>query len=179
MNSSSISGWGLQYPAPALEPAFAPWKLNGRNDEPLRFPLQRIRQAIWYAASLNDQLNQLSRLADDWDGYGAAGIEAQAVTHAQFILPLLAATPDHLLPSAAGTILIEWESMLGRASLELGRDTFSFYTSPAVGDPILLGGTMQALDVEDINYAVATIAGKVVPQSLESNNWRLSVESVV
>lgn len=173
---SSISGWVLQHPDSALEAAFAHWKLNGRNDEtPQSFQLQQVTQVTWHTATLNDQLKELSELVDDWDGYGAAGIEALAVTHTRNVLPLLFVAPDHLLPSSAGTILIEWESMLGRASLELGRDTFSFYTSPVLGDPILLGGTVQALDVEDINYAVATISGKVVPQSLESSNWRLSV----
>ncbi len=169
---NSISGWTLKYPSIGFT-VFAPYINSG-----LYYPFQQ-KQTTWYAASLKDQLRELSKLDDNWDGYGAAKIEARAVAHAQFVLPSLDISPDHLLPSVAGTILIEWENMLGRASLELGIETFSFYTSPAVGAPILLGGTMQELNVEDINYAVATIAGKAIPQSLEGNNWRVSIESMV
>ena len=173
---SSISGWVIQHPSSAVE-AFAHINPYRRDDEPVQsFPLQRVSHVTWHTAALTDQLRELSTLVDGWDGYGAAGIEARAVTHAENVLPLLDVAPDHLLPSSAGTILIEWETMLGRASLELGRDTFSFYTSPAVGDPILLGGTVQGLDVGDINFALATVAGKIGSAFLEGSNRRVSVE---
>jgi len=173
---SAISGWTLSPSVPGLWAAFAKVNALGQDDESVcSYSWWFVRQETWYAYSLVDQLMQISRLTDGWDGYGAAGIDFKAVAHARNILPLLHASPDHILPGVAGTVLVEWERSLGRASLEIGQDTFSFYTSPTVGDPILLGGTIQGLDVGDINFALATITGNVVPQSLESRNWHVGV----
>lgn len=177
---SSISGWTLPRLGTALEAAFAPVQCYdfGIGQTP-SFTYQAVSHATWHSASVWDQLNALSRLTDGWDGYGAAAIDARAIAHARSVLSCLEILPDHLLPSVSGTLLLEWEGMLGRASLEIGRDTFSFYTSPTVGYPILLGGTVRELDVGDINFALATVTGKFIPQSLEGSNWRAGFESAV
>jgi hypothetical protein len=169
---NSISGWAINYPGVNFEAVFASGvRLFQYNDAQSGFQWKRAKQETWHVVSLNEQLGVLSRLADDWDGYGAAAIEPRAIYHARMLLPHLQIPPDCLLPSVAGTVLVEWEGMLGRASLELGGDNFGFYTSPSAGDPILLGGPMPELDVGEIDFAVATVAGKIVPQSMEGGNW--------
>lgn len=122
------------------------------------------------AAELLDQLDEIGKLMDDWDGYGAARVGEEAIVQARGVLPGLTILPDAVLPSVAGTLLMEWEAVFGTASLELGRDSFSFYTSPAMGDAILLGGGMREFNVEDINFAVATVVAGAVPKAVENRH---------
>ncbi|WP_027793370.1 hypothetical protein [Paraburkholderia acidipaludis] len=133
---------------------------------------------MWYEASLDEQLSDVKALGEDWDGHGAASIDVAIVNNAKSLLMLLRNPPDYLLPSVSGTILIEWEGLLGRASLEIGIDTFGFYTAPKVGKSIFLGGSIRGLELGDIDFAVSTIVGSAVPHSLESIDWTLGIESL-
>ncbi|WP_295990879.1 hypothetical protein [Rugamonas sp.] len=121
-------------------------------------------------SDLLEQLNEIANLTDDWDGYGAAAIDEGAISHARAVLPGLTILPDAVLPSVAGTVLMEWEAALGVASLELGRELFSFYTSPTTGTAILLEGAMREFNVEDINFAVATVAASPAQNAMENRN---------
>jgi len=126
--------------------------------------------SVWQDAALLEQLNEIGKLDDGWDGYGAAGIDAAAIAHARSTLPGLTALPDAVLPSVAGTVLMEWETAFGSASLEFGCESFSFYTSPTVGKAILLGGAMREFNVEDINFAVATVVASALPNAMEGGH---------
>lgn len=71
--------------------------------------------------ALLEQLNDIGQLSDDWDGYGAASIDATAIAHARVVLPSLTTLPDALLPSVAGTVLMEWETAFGADGLVRSR----------------------------------------------------------
>jgi hypothetical protein len=129
----------------------------------------------WADASLSDQLSAISKLAANWDGYGAEPIEPTAIASARKLLERLTPTPDVIMPSTAGTVVIEWETTLGRANLELGRQTFSFYTSPRLGEPTFLSGDAREEDAEEINYALAAIAATSNYGSVSSNDWRSGI----
>jgi len=124
----------------------------------------------WCDSALLEQLNEIGQLGEDWDGYGAAGIDAAVIAHARRILPDLTPPPDAVSPSVAGTVLIEWDAAFGAASLELGRDSFSLYTSATMGDAILLGGAMREFNVEDINFAVAAVVARTIPKPMDSGS---------
>lgn len=140
-----------------------------RTVDQLRFEMTRKSSALplWQKNSVVNQVRDISHLTDDWDGYGGASVEKNAISIAMFLLESLSEYPNDTLPSTAGTLLFKWDEPRGKASLELGRETFSFYASPKAGKPIFLGGKMQEIDAQDINAALATIAGHLKPQSLE------------
>lgn len=165
---STLSGWELSSPLLGGAAVVSVYQAA----EPTYFNQAWISRAgpVWYEESFNRQLREIAELEDDWDGYGGAHIEPNAISKALSIFAYLTEHPSHLLPSSAGTLLLEWEGPRGRASLELGRETFGFYASPKAGSPIFLGGSVGEMDSEDINNALATIVGHYKPQALETFN---------
>lgn len=165
---STLSGWGLP---PTLVGGATVVTLY-KNPEQYYVNPKWVPRAgpLWYEESINRQLREIRELEDDWDGYGGARIEPNAVSRALSMLVYLTEYPRHLSPSSSGTLLLEWEGPRGKASLELGRETFGFYASPKSGNPIFLGGNVNEMDSEDINNALATIIGHHKPQALEGLN---------
>lgn len=125
----------------------------------------------WADASLSDQLDAISELQPDWDGYGAASIEPAALAAARQLLGRLQPLPEIMLPASSGTLVLEWETPLGRAHLELGKQTYSFYAAPRNGQPIFLTGDVREEDAEDINYALATIIGSSSQVAVSRDDW--------
>ncbi len=162
---SKLSGWEL--PPMLIGGAAVVAFYQGQEQDYLDPRWISRPSPIWYEESLSRQLRKMGNLKDDWDGYGGAGIEPNAVTKALSMLSYLAEYPQHLTPSASGTVLLEWESPRGKASLELGRETFGFYTVSGIGRSIFLSGNLAELDSEEINNALSTIIGHHTPRSLE------------
>lgn len=175
---STFSGWTLGPPSSAILGAWTaqPESVAGVMDS-YYTASARERRVTWYDASLEEQLSRISELGDNWDGYGAASVDGRIIESTRSIMDMLDIPPDVLIPNASGTVTLEWESPLGRASLEVGIDTFGFYTAPNAGTSIFLGGSIRGLEVGDINFAVSTIAGEVIPYAMESGDWDLGVES--
>lgn len=126
----------------------------------------------WADASLADQIDAIAALQPDWDGYGAAKIEPTALAAARQLLGALQPMPEIILPASGGTLVLEWETVLGRAHLELGRQTYSFYAAPRNGQPIFLSGDVREEDAEDFNYALATITGSSSQVAVSRGDWR-------
>lgn len=158
---TTISGW-------ALEMHIRPCSMQSA---PLVVYLPWKTTTSWEVASLSEQLRALGKLQEGWDGYEAAPVDSHALARASELVSVLRAPPEHILPSTAGTVLLEWEGPFGRASLELGRSTFGFYTAPHTGAPILLGGNSDEMHAEDLEVALATISSSHVPQSMEGGDW--------
>ncbi len=78
--------------------------------------------------------------------------------------------PDFVYPDASGTVVLEWEGAGGRANFEVGRTSFSFYTAPNIGESIFLDGEIDGLNVNDLNYAIATIKGANTPPAATTSN---------
>ena len=162
---NTLSGWEL---APQFLGGAALFVVQQQPESYLNRAWIPRAGPVWYEESFVKQLREIGELRDDWDGYGGARIEPEAISRALSIFSYLAQYPSHLLPSSSGTLLLEWVGHRGRASLELGRETFGFYASPKVGNPIFLGGDVREMNSEDINNALATIVGHHKPQSLEN-----------
>lgn len=126
--------------------------------------------SYWQKNSVINQLQDISHLTDDWDGYGGASIEKNAVVTAKNLVDNLTEFPAYVLPSTAGTLLLKWVGPRGKASLELGRETFSFYAAPEAGSPKFLSGDTKEIDAEKINTALSKIVGYLRPWSLEDSN---------
>jgi hypothetical protein len=111
-------------------------------------------------------LHSIGDLDDNWDGYGAARVHASTVVLANVLIEMLEHGPDCVAASVTGTIVFEWEGPLGSANLELGKETYSFYTSPHIGRPIFLGGVLTTLNAQQIDYALGTVKGVSAPRSI-------------
>lgn len=90
-----------------------------------RFPLGNNSDAIL----AKEIIREISDLGDNWDGYGASSVSAEAVDAALKFAEI--AFPSASLPeifaNPNGTITFEWESGLGLANLEIGKTRYSFY----------------------------------------------------
>jgi hypothetical protein len=90
-------------------------------------------------------IEQASYKEPNWDGYGALPISIEAkdnaLTAIRNILPV-APTPE-ISPNPNGTLSFQWESVEGKAHMEIGRTQYSFYVSPRIGVPILFEGSVD------------------------------------
>lgn len=162
----TISGWALDAPMVPKSMCEAPFTVY--------WP-RKAEATSWEIASLADQLKSIAALDEGWDGYGAASVDSRAIAFAESLVSVMRVRPEFVLPSSSGTVLLEWEGPFGRASLELGADTFGFYTAPNVGEPIMLAGKSDELDAENLEAALATITSTFRPQSVENGDWLASL----
>ncbi len=134
-----------------------------------QWPPQRIE--VWEQAALRHQLREISELDEDWDGSGAVAVSFTAIQHAEAVLNELlprGVIPGFVMPTTAGTVAFEWESVLGTAHLEIGNSTFGFYTAPVTGDSLMHGGSIEVMDAEQIAQSLRTILGSGVAHSVAS-----------
>ena len=149
----------------------------------LEYAVPAIPSTIWASAlpsahksQMLAELAQFRTLADDWDGYGAARIEPHAIDAARVVVSrLVKSEPQSLTPSTNGTVVLDWEGARGRASLEIGRTTFGFYSAPLSGHPIYLSGNSEELDVGGIEFAIGTISNSFSPAGLADGNIPMGV----
>jgi hypothetical protein len=82
-------------------------------------------------ATATEQLEAMRRLEENWDGYGAAAPQANAIELAQELVvlfeALLSKSPAHpctlhVNPTRVGGILIEWEDRLRQHEVEINPD---------------------------------------------------------
>lgn len=83
-------------------------------------------------------LRELGTLEDDWDGYGAASINAEIISQAldAFAFFCRNGFAPEINPNPHGTISFEWTSAKGKADLEIGTRDCSFYLKPVFGEPL-------------------------------------------
>lgn len=93
---------------------------------------ERLRVEV-FTASI--ELDKLSALPANWDGYGAERIDSDVVKNVRASLPSLlrAAPAPEITPNPNGTISLEWASPTGVAHLEIGKTRFSFYVKSSGG----------------------------------------------
>ncbi|MDD2468528.1 MAG: hypothetical protein PHI97_31505 [Desulfobulbus sp.] len=96
--------------------------------------------------------NVFLSLEDDWDGYGAVGIDSVVVNNFCRIIDLLQknrwvkCVPD-INPVASGTISLSWEFNNVEAYLEIGRTRYSGYVQSEEQDPVMVEGELESFDV--------------------------------
>ena len=92
--------------------------------------------ASTYEGVVGDRfIRELGQLDEDWDGYGAASIDAAIISRAREIYSGLLRylpAPD-INPNSNGTISFEWSKGEATAHLEIGLHSYSFYLSPSSG----------------------------------------------
>lgn len=89
-----------------------------------------------------EEIRDLARLKENWDGYGALPIlqqtETNALTAAEVVFKF-APIPE-IYSNPNGTISMEWETEHGSGYLEIGRTRYSFYIDRAGSAPIFAAG---------------------------------------
>ena len=102
------------------------------------------------------QIEELSRMEENWDGYGALPISGTTRYNALSVLRGIvphAPTPD-ITPNPNGTVSFEWESPRGKAHLEIGQTRLSFYINPVVGFPILKDAAAADILLNSISIGI-------------------------
>jgi hypothetical protein len=174
---ATMSGWVLTMPARRAE------RQEVDSDLARRFLwLSRcINTTVWGELAHENIVRDIAALGDNWDAAGAHAIGERAVRNARAILRALSEygyPPDLIYPNPAATIEFEWEQPSGSARLEVGNSTFAFYTVPNSGNSIMLDGVVQeALDVEQICFALASIYSNNVARSLVAWSKPLGLEN--
>jgi hypothetical protein len=109
-----------------------------------------------------DQIAEIARMPDNWDGYGALTIKAATRRNAISALRsvLISAPIPDITPNPNGTISFEWETDLGFAGLEIGQTRISFFCKTKSADPILMDAS-----ADDVFIATVKI-GELVFRSL-------------
>ncbi|HSO82084.1 hypothetical protein [Thiocapsa sp.] len=80
-------------------------------------------------------LDELSRLAPNWDAYGAEPIAARCMANTRCVLTALPAgipSPE-ITPNPNGTLTLDWETEDQALSLELGATRFSTFWESRTG----------------------------------------------
>ena len=107
-----------------------------------------IDPSVYVKTAAVAEIESLSQLDEDWDGYGAVKISSETRNNALHILhtlPSKLATPD-IVPNPNGTISFEWENDKTVAHLEIGKTRFSLYVKPPNGNPALADGAALQFD---------------------------------
>jgi hypothetical protein len=102
------------------------------------------------------QVEELSRMEENWDGYGALPISRATKYNALSVLRGIvrhAPTPD-ITPNPNGTVSFEWESPRGKAHLEIGQTRLSFYITPVAGTPIFKDASASDILLNSISIGI-------------------------
>jgi hypothetical protein len=154
VTTSSLSGWSIEA-SPIAKAA------SEIDAESIQWRPQSLPETdVWIDAAQEQILREISALPNDWDASGASRISPAAIENARVILQQLQSrncAPDFIVPTSSGTVQFDWERLLGTAHLEIGNTTFGFYTAPRSGESILDDGSFEALNAEEIRFAVASI----------------------
>lgn len=92
------------------------------------------------------EIDTISKLGEDWDGYGAARISDQATKYATDFLMAAGVdfpAPD-VVPNSNGTISLGWQSAKNAVHLEIGAATF-FLSIDQGGEPIFISDCASEL----------------------------------
>jgi hypothetical protein len=122
-------------------------------------PLIRDRDltALYFA---ENQIEELSEMQADWDGYGALPINAatkyNSITSLRGILIYVPA--PEITPNPNGTLSFEWETKRGSAHLEIGQTRLSFYIKPKIGEPAFLDASADDILLNSINVGILVSA---------------------
>lgn len=116
----------------------------------------------WQRFMQIQQLSQLEALPHGWDGDDAEQIAEGAVRGGKSFVMAFTGPASAIIPSASGTVVLEWDSPLGEAVLEIGQTRFSFYISPNHGNPIFRKGSTDALSLSAPDMA-DLIEGQLFP----------------
>lgn len=113
----------------------------------LHFPLA----VVALQTSAHHQIEALSKLEENWDGYGGLPTTRESRVYARRFLAHAspAILNPEITPSSNGTIGLEWQSNHGEAYLEIGRTRYSGHIQPKHGGTIYIEGQSAFLGQDE------------------------------
>ncbi len=104
--------------------------------------------------ALEELISEISKLPENWDGYGALKISKPVIENVILIIKPITLFSKLLDPTitplANGTISIEWETNQGIAYLEIGETRFSGYIKMNDQKPASIEGQANSLNIYNI-----------------------------
>lgn len=158
-------GYAAQLLQPGIEEPLAN-ELGHPNPEQLAYAWAPGRRTPFcVSAPLEQQVEELAGLPENWDGYGALPINAATKYNALSVLPGLLAVGHaaEITPNPNGTLSFEWETADGCAHLEIGQSRLSFYITSERENPLFLD-----CDARDLVVA-STVIGVLVSSLLSGD----------
>jgi hypothetical protein len=132
---------------------------------------QPFNPALWSPTLLNseglsrlavaeNQIEELSRLQENWDGYGGIPINDSTKYNSMAALRgvLVCAPQPDITPNPNGTLSFEWETPRGVAHLEVGQTKMSFYIKPLVGEAIFIDANTSDMLLSSIMIGILVSA---------------------
>lgn len=124
-------------------------------------------------------LQELAKLKDDWDGYGARPVTPDSCAHAQKFLAISpeGMTAPEITPSSNGTITFEWATGDGDALLEIGRTRYSGHIQPKHGQALYLqGGLSTAMDEQIATEQVLAVIRELLYAGYSSESLAHTIQ---
>lgn len=126
---------------------------------------QKINKAV--SDIVNEPVNRLSEelqsftiLPDNWDGYEAIAVLEKCANNATLLISKIPeeyiTKIDSFYPNPNGTITFEWENNLNKTlSLEVGKDTMSYYVETEFDDPIFVAKrSFDRVSIEELVFNI-------------------------
>jgi hypothetical protein len=109
-------------------------------------------------------IEEFGNLSENWDGYGASSISAQARGNANHFIEVIEAAPlnmpvPEISPQPSGTISFEWETPYAEVYLEIGNTLYSGFIKTDDEEPLFLQGQADSLDQQIVALMQSAIAG--------------------
>src|SRR5690606_29903902 len=92
------------------------------------------------------RLKELAALPNNWDGQGAADLTDSIVARAAGVLKRIRLLPTDITPHPSGTVMLEWETSLGRAYIEIGQTIYNVYAKARSSMPFAKVDSVENLD---------------------------------
>jgi hypothetical protein len=112
-------------------------------------------------------LKEYATLTDDWDCEGGHPIHPDTIRACDSIVNALCRSISRaeISPNSNGTISFEWSSDTGRAHLEVGKEKYSFYLKPKIGETVYaMGSTLDWSDFYFGNEFDARLTEQLFPE---------------
>jgi hypothetical protein len=122
-------------------------------------PFLKYEELSVLAVSEN-QIEELSRLQENWDGYGGVPINEYTKYHSMAALRGILESAPHpeITPNPNGTLSFEWATKRGVAHLEIGQTKMSFYIKPLFVEPIFIDANTSDMLLTSIRIGVLVSA---------------------
>lgn len=120
------------------------WKQTVSTLEPIAARLEQGKAA-------RSAIEELSRLPENWDGYGASAISQEVRANALWFISVIEATPrgpsmPEISPCPSGTISFEWEAGRAEAYIEIGTARYSGFVATGQQQTAFFEGSADTVD---------------------------------
>jgi len=123
-------------------------------------------------------VQELSKLKEDWDGYGALPPTPESCAHLKAFLGIVPSgmPAPEMSPTSNGTIELEWQSGEGEAFLEIGRTRYSGHIQPRSDATIYFEGQLTTPFSELATEQVLAVIKQLLYGASASESFTRSIQ---